>query len=52
MSQVLEPPAQPFVDRRNYEGEDNSTICERRQFTNSHDGLSPDAAELAGAIDE
>ncbi len=52
MSQVLEPPAQPFVDRRNYDLDDCSTICERRQFTNSHDGLSPEAAELARAIDE
>ena len=52
MSQVLEHPAQPFVDRRNYDLEDYSTICERRQFANSHDGLSPEAAELARAIDE
>ena len=27
-------------------------ICERRQFGNSHDDLSPDAAELAQAIDQ
>jgi len=27
-------------------------ICERRQFGNSHEGLSPEAAELARAIDQ
>ena len=27
-------------------------ICERRQFANSHDDLSPEAAELAQAIDQ
>jgi hypothetical protein len=27
-------------------------ICERRQFANSHEGLSPAAAELAQAIDQ
>ncbi len=26
-------------------------VCDRRQFGNSHEGLSPDAAELAQAID-
>ncbi len=41
----------PFVDRRNYEGSEQVSR-ERRQFTNSHEGLSPDAQELAQAIDE
>ncbi len=39
----------PFVERRT-----NSTSAsgtERRQFTNSHIGLSPAACELAEAID-
>lgn len=39
----------PFVERRT-----NSTAAsgtERRQFTNSHAGLSPEACELAEAID-
>ena len=42
-------PATPFVDRR----ETNSTVNgrERRQFANSHDHLSPEASELASAID-
>lgn len=39
-----------FVDRRR-EKADPSVGPERRQFTNSHEGLSDDAAELAGAID-
>ena len=41
-----------FVDRRNYEAGSERTGRERRQFTNSHEGLSPAAAELAQAIDE
>ncbi len=56
MSQVLDStiPAPPvaFVDRRNPEAVEKMPICERRQFGNSHDGLSPDAAELAQAIDQ
>lgn len=41
----------PFVDRRTL-GATNETIArERRQFTNSHAELSPEAAELAQAID-
>ena len=41
----------PFLDRRSYELA--ATPCrERRQFSNSHEGLSPDAQELAQAIDQ
>ncbi len=50
MSVAIELEATPFVDRRNQEGA-NSPEVERRQFTNSHEGLSPDARELAVAID-
>ena len=50
MSQGLETQPSPFVDRRTPEGMD-SVPHERRQFANSHDDLSPDAAELARAID-
>ena len=50
MTQGVETPVEPFVDRRSYAPSQMPT-CERRQFTNSHDGLSPDAAELASAID-
>lgn len=39
----------PFVDRRTTAV--SPTSGERRQFTNSHFGLSPDARELAEAID-
>jgi hypothetical protein len=42
----------PFVDRRDPALDLNSSgPDERRQFTNSHDGLSPPAQELAQAID-
>ncbi len=51
MSQTIEPRVHPFVDRRNYRSEAESPTLERRQFTNSHDELSPDARELAAAID-
>lgn len=49
---TIEPSAEatPFVDRRQA-GVDSSLSRERRQFTNSHDGLSEEAAELARAID-
>lgn len=39
-----------FVDRRIGDA-DGSVVRERRQFTNSHDSLSGEAAELAQAID-
>ncbi|MEM7474220.1 MAG: hypothetical protein AAF483_04450 [Planctomycetota bacterium] len=41
---------QDFVDRRSV-GSGNAPGVERRQFTNSHSSLSPDARELAEAID-
>ena len=40
-----------FVDRREPRVAGANVARERRQFTNSHEGLSPDAAELARAID-
>ena len=56
MSQVLESPvsASPdtFIDRRNPVAVERMPVCERRQFSNSHEGLSPEAAELAQAIDQ
>jgi len=43
---------EPFVDRRGSGGHSGgSPERERRQFANSHEGLSPDALELAQAID-
>ncbi|MDC0936187.1 hypothetical protein OAS39_07855 [Pirellulales bacterium] len=45
------PQDEAFVDRR--QAPVNSlNHRERRQFSNSHDDLSPDAAELACAIDQ
>ena len=41
-----------FVDRREPRGEGNAPGKERRQFANSHDELSPEAAELARSIDQ
>ncbi|QDV74840.1 hypothetical protein [Botrimarina mediterranea] len=38
-----------FVDRRREK--QDGVVRERRQFTNSHDGLSDEAGELARAID-
>jgi hypothetical protein len=47
----LESPV-PFVDRRNTGVMRRSAGLERRQFTNSYDDLSPDAALLGQAIDQ
>jgi len=52
MTQTLESPMETFVDRRNYDPARPTPGSERRQFCNSHAGLSPEAAELAQAIDE
>ena len=52
MSQGLETPVDSFVERRDYSSQDSVPARERRQFVNSHDELSPAAAELAKAIDE
>ena len=41
-----------FLDRRDPNAQRQSPGDERRQFTNSHDGLTPDAAELGRAIDQ
>jgi len=51
MSQVLESPGTTFLDRRSYDTTIAPPGVERRQFTNSHEGLSPAAQELALAID-
>ncbi len=46
------PETQQFVDRRQPLAPGNSPGRERRQFANSHDHLSPEAAELARTIDQ
>jgi hypothetical protein len=51
MSQVAEAPSTPFVDRRSYDEFQATPAVERRQFSNSYEELSPDARELALAID-
>ena len=51
MQDVLESSVRQFIDRRDNSISDQQ-LRERRQFTNSHEELSPDARELARAIDE
>jgi len=51
MSQGLDSGTQPFVDRRSYDVVTAVPGRERRQFANSHDGMTPEAQELANAID-
>lgn len=41
-----------FTDRRQYQTTVVPPVIERRQFSNSHDDLSPNAKELAISIDE
>lgn len=54
MPQLLESPLEngAFVDRRSHDPFVKTPARERRQFTNSHDELSPAAKELADAIDQ
>lgn len=42
----------PFLDRRNPSVRRNTPGLERRQFSDGHANLSPDAAELGSAIDQ
>jgi hypothetical protein len=43
--------AESFLDRRGPAQTAEQPLFERRQFANSYDELSPDAADLARAID-
>jgi hypothetical protein len=43
--------AESFLDRRGPVQAADQPLFERRQFANSYDELSPDAGELARAID-
>lgn len=52
MSEATSATLDSFVDRRSYENGQGVPVRERRQFSNSHDGLSTDARDLAVAIDE
>jgi hypothetical protein len=49
--QILESTDPTFIDRRS-SSPSASPARERRQFTNSYSELTPDARELAVAIDE
>ncbi len=51
MSAMLYTEQSAFTDRRDPNSMGDATGRERRQFVNSHDDLSPEAAELARAID-
>lgn len=51
MSQLLEVAPAAFIDRRGWGLPVGSPGRERRQFADAHDELSPDARELASAID-
>jgi NTP pyrophosphatase (non-canonical NTP hydrolase) len=48
---VPDPNAESFQDRRNYNAQGGAPGSERRQFTNTYEELSPEARELAQAID-
>lgn len=41
-----------FQDRRSSHAPNGAPVRERRQFTNSHEELTPDARELARAVDQ
>ena len=51
MPATLQSPPPSFIDRRTNSDASCHPAIERRQFTNSHDELSPEARELAQAID-
>lgn len=49
---TLRPQPESFVDRRSYDPGVGRPAQERRQFSNSYEELTPEAIELASAIDE
>ena len=51
MAQAIDSGVADFVERRSYNIAIPSDSHERRQFANSHEELSPEARELAVAID-
>ena len=51
LATTVEPLPAPFLDRRQHAAAAGTPSRERRQFANSHDELSPEARELAFAID-
>jgi len=51
MTATVYMPNEPFVERRSATSPEDAPPRERRQFANSYDEISPEAAELAEAID-
>ncbi len=52
MPTIVDTSLDPFLDRRQADASAEATLSrERRQFANSHDELSPEARDLAQAID-
>jgi hypothetical protein len=51
MNALAESSVSKFVDRRTSETNAEPLAGERRQFTNSHENLSPEAREMALAVD-
>lgn len=61
MSQTMDPmilpsevpvATRPFIDRRHADTPAQPVGRERRQFVDSHDELSPEARDLAAAVDQ
>jgi hypothetical protein len=51
MTTMVELERETFVDRRDYSQGRERPAIERRQFTNSYEELTPEAKELALAVD-
>ena len=51
MSDVMEATKSKFSDRRSGEFDPDPARRERRQFSDGHEEMSPDARELAESID-
>ena len=49
---TLSTKSDTFIDRRSYDPGVGRPAQERRQFSNSYEELTPDAIEMASAIDE
>ncbi|MEM8946067.1 MAG: hypothetical protein AAGD11_12895 [Planctomycetota bacterium] len=52
LPEQMTAPDTPFIERREAIPTRKVSGRERRQFANSHDHLSPEASELAKAIDQ
>ncbi|MGD9724072.1 MAG: hypothetical protein AB7O59_22655 [Pirellulales bacterium] len=50
-SSAMSVGSESFIDRRSYDPGVGRPGMDRRQFANSHEDLSPDARDLAVAID-